>query len=59
MTEIVFSWPGIGRLVFDAVLDRDYPILMGMYIFIALSIVIANFVTDIVYAVYDPRVRYQ
>lgn len=59
MTEIVFSWPGIGRLVFDAVLDRDYPILMGMYIFIALSIVIANFVTDLVYAVYDPRVRYQ
>ena len=59
MTEIVFSWPGIGRLVFDAVLDRDYPILMGMYIFIALSIVVANFVTDLVYAVYDPRVRYQ
>jgi len=59
MTEIVFSWPGIGRLVYEAVLDRDYPILMGMYIFIALSIIIANFITDIVYALYDPRVRYQ
>jgi peptide/nickel transport system permease protein len=59
MTEIVFSWPGIGRLVYEAVLDRDYPILMGMYIFIALSIIIANFITDIVYAMYDPRVRYQ
>jgi ABC-type dipeptide/oligopeptide/nickel transport system permease component len=59
MTEIVFSWPGIGRLVYEAVLDRDYPILMGMYIFIALSIIIANFITDIVYAIYDPRVRYQ
>ena len=59
MTEIVFSWPGIGRLVYEAVLDRDYPILMGMYIFIALSIVVANFLTDIVYAIYDPRVRYE
>lgn len=59
MTEIVFSWPGIGRLVYEAVLDRDYPILMGTYIFIAFSIIIANFITDIVYAIYDPRVRYQ
>lgn len=59
MTEIVFSWPGIGRLIYEAVLDRDYPVLMGMYLFISLSIVVANFITDIAYAIYDPRVRYQ
>ncbi len=59
MTEIVFSWPGMGRLVYEAVLGRDYPVLMGMYLIIVILVVLANFITDIVYALYDPRVRYQ
>lgn len=58
MTEIVFSWPGMGRLIYEAVLARDYPVLMGMYLIIVILVIIANFVTDIVYALYDPRVRY-
>jgi peptide/nickel transport system permease protein len=59
MTEIVFSWPGMGRLVYEAVLARDYPVLMGIYLIIVILVILANFVTDIVYALYDPRVRYQ
>jgi peptide/nickel transport system permease protein len=59
MTEIVYSWPGMGRLIYDSVLARDFPVLMGMYFIIVVLVIIANFVTDIVYALYDPRVRYR
>jgi len=58
MTEIVFSWPGLGRLIYEAVLGRDYPVLMGMYLVLSITVVIANFFTDIIYALIDPRVRY-
>ena len=58
MTEIVYSWPGMGRLIFEAVLARDYPVLMGVYLFISIIVILANFLTDITYAIYDPRVRY-
>lgn len=58
MTEIVYSWPGMGRLVYDSVLARDYPVLMGVYLVIVILVITANFITDIVYALYDPRVRY-
>jgi len=59
MTEIVYSWPGMGRLTYEAVLARDYPVLMGMYLFISIMVILANFFTDIAYAIYDPRVRYR
>jgi ABC-type dipeptide/oligopeptide/nickel transport system permease component len=58
LTETVFSWPGLGRLIYDVVLTRDYPVLMGMLIILSISVLIANLITDIVYALLDPRIRY-
>jgi peptide/nickel transport system permease protein len=58
LTEIIFAWPGLGRLLYDATLARDYPLLMGIFLFVALSVIIANLVTDIAYTFLDPRVRY-
>jgi peptide/nickel transport system permease protein len=57
-TEIVFSWPGIGRLMWEATLSRDYPILQGSFYFLSLAVLLANFVTDIAYRYIDPRVEY-
>jgi peptide/nickel transport system permease protein len=57
LTEIVFGWPGIGRLTLDAIGHRDYPVLMGIFIFITMGVVIVNFLTDLLYAVIDPRIR--
>jgi len=53
----VFAWPGIGRLTLDAVAQRDYPVLMGIYLVIAVSVTVATLVTDLVYGLIDPRVR--
>jgi peptide/nickel transport system permease protein len=58
MTETVFSWPGIGLLMWQAILNRDYPTLMGIFLFASISVVVASFLTDIVYALLDPRVRF-
>jgi ABC-type dipeptide/oligopeptide/nickel transport system permease component len=59
LTETVFAWPGIGRLTYDAIFSRDYPVLMGIFIVIGLTVVIANILTDIAYSWLDPRVRHQ
>ena len=59
LTETVFAWPGLGRLTFDAINARDSPLLMGMFIFISLLVAIGNLVTDLLYALLDPRIRYQ
>jgi peptide/nickel transport system permease protein len=59
LTETVFSWPGLGRLTYDAVSTRDYPVLLGMLILLSISVLVANLVTDIVYAKLDPRIRYR
>jgi len=56
LTESVFAWPGLGRLLLDATLARDYPILMGMFILISVTVILANLVTDLVYAFLDPRI---
>ena len=58
MIEPVFSWPGIGMLVVDAAKFRDYPLVMGVTLVAAFSMVIATLVTDIVYAMLDPRIKY-
>lgn len=58
LTETVFSWPGLGRYIFLAVNFLDYPVLQAMFFLIGLSIVIANFLSDIAYGLLDPRVRY-
>ncbi len=57
LIEIVFAWPGIGRLTLDAVLRRDYPLLLGIYLILAITVSIAVLITDIVYALLDPRIR--
>ncbi len=55
--ETVFSWPGVGRLLYDAVMKRDYPLLQGVFLLFAVAVVLANFVVDIVYGFIDPRVK--
>jgi len=57
ITETIFSWPGVGRLTIEAIDARDYPLLMGVFIFTSISVIIANIVTDIVYTYIDPRVK--
>ncbi|MFN8557209.1 MAG: ABC transporter permease [Dehalococcoidia bacterium] len=56
--EQVFSWPGAGRLVVQAMLDRDYPVLQASFFLVAVSVVVANFIADLLYGYLDPRVRY-
>lgn len=56
--EIVFAWPGMGRLLMDAIMKRDYTLLMGIYLFLSISIIIAMIFVDIAYAIIDPRIRY-
>lgn len=58
LTETVFAWPGLGRLLLEATLSRDYPILMGIFLLISLSVIIFNLITDFVYAFLDPRIKY-
>jgi peptide/nickel transport system permease protein len=55
--EIVFNWPGLGTLTVEALNSRDYPVLQGIFLLVAVSVVVANFVADIVYGFLDPRVR--
>ncbi|MFZ6764114.1 MULTISPECIES: ABC transporter permease [Acetobacterales] len=57
LVETVFAWPGIGRLAFDALLARDYQVLMGVFFCTSVMVVIFNLLTDLLYAVVDPRVE--
>ncbi len=59
LIETVFSWPGMGRLAFESILRRDYPLLLGILLFSSLAVIAANFVTDVLYAVLDPRIRHR
>lgn len=59
VVEIVFGWPGVGRLLLDSIEARDLPILFGLFFIVGLSVVAANFLTDLVYARLDPRIRYE
>jgi peptide/nickel transport system permease protein len=57
LVEIIFAWPGIGRLALDAVFRRDYPLLLGIYLMLAVAVSLAILITDVVYAMLDPRIR--
>lgn len=57
-TEIIFSWPGIGRLLYEATLTRDYPVLQGSFYMLSLGVLFTNLITDIAYKYIDPRVEY-
>jgi peptide/nickel transport system permease protein len=57
--ENVFYLPGVGRLVFEAIGQRDLPVIQGVVLFIAATIVVINFIIDVAYRVLDPRIRYE
>jgi peptide/nickel transport system permease protein len=59
VVETVFAWPGMGRLAMNAVFQRDYPVIQLFVLFVAASVVLVNFVVDILYGVLDPRIRYR
>lgn len=57
VVEVVFAWPGLGRLVFNAVAARDYPLIQGAVLLIAALFLVINLLVDVLYAVVDPRIR--
>lgn len=59
LIEVVFAWPGVGRLMLDAIGKRDYPLLMGIYLILSISVALMTMLTDLVYAAVDPRIRYK
>src|SRR4051812_340845 len=58
LTETVFAWPGIGRLMYDALIQRDYNLLLGVFVVSSAMVLIFNLVTDLVYRLVDPRIEY-
>jgi peptide/nickel transport system permease protein len=59
LTETVFSWPGLGSMMMRAIQARDYPLVQGGVVLIATTFVVVNRVVDLLYAVFDPRIRYE
>jgi peptide/nickel transport system permease protein len=57
LVEVVFSWQGMGTLIYDAVVSRDYPMLQGCFLVLTFCVILANFLADLVYALIDPRVK--
>lgn len=58
MTEVVFAWPGVGRLLFNAIVQHDYPVVLGIFVVVGSAVVAANLVIDLLYLLVDPRIRY-
>ncbi len=58
ITEKIYSWPGLGQLTFQAISARDYPLVQGCILTIALTYILINLATDVLYSVVDPRIRY-
>ena len=59
LTETIFSWPGIGSWIYEGILNRDYPVVQGGVVFVALVFVIVNLLVDLSYALLDPRIQYR
>ncbi len=59
IVEVVFSWPGLGRLLITSIQARDMPIILGIFLLVATGVVLANLATDLVYRSIDPRIRYE
>jgi len=57
ITETIFAWPGMGRLAFNAAIQRDYPTVLGTVMFFAVLTIVGNLLSDIFYGIVDPRVR--
>ncbi|HEY9725234.1 MAG TPA: ABC transporter permease [Chroococcales cyanobacterium] len=58
LTETIFSWPGIGSWIYDGILNRDYPVVQGGVVFVAVAFVLINLLVDLSYAFLDPRIQY-
>jgi len=58
LTETVFAWPGLGRLIVDSILARDYPVIQGAILIFGLLYILVNLIVDVIYAFVDPRIRY-
>ncbi len=58
VTESVFNLPGLGRLVVEAVLARDYPVIQGLILLFSFAYILINLLVDVLYTVLDPRIRY-
>ena len=58
LTETVFAWPGVGRLIVDSILARDYPVIQGTILIFGLLYILVNLLVDMIYAFIDPRIRY-
>ena len=59
IVETVFVWPGLGQLNYQAILQQDYPLIMGITLLIAVIVIICNLLADILYMIVDPRIRYE
>ena len=59
IVEVIFAWPGIGRLLVDSIFARDFPVIQGCILFIAVMFVLVNLLVDISYAYLDPKIRYE
>ncbi|MBC7959520.1 MAG: ABC transporter permease, partial [Vallitaleaceae bacterium] len=59
IVEQVFSWPGLGLMTMSAIIDRDYPVIMGVCLLSAIVVLLANLITDLLYAAVDPTIQYK
>ena len=59
LTETIFSWPGVGRWLIEALQRRDYPVVQGGVLLVATLIILVNFVVDLLYGVVNPRIRHK
>jgi len=55
---VVFAWPGVGRLLFNAIIQHDYPVVLGTFIVVGSAVVVVNLIIDLMYALVDPRIHY-
>ncbi len=58
LTETVFAWPGVGTLTFNALQTRDYPVIIGVFMFVSIGVILASLLVDVMYGVLDPRIQY-
>jgi peptide/nickel transport system permease protein len=58
LTETIFAWPGMGGLTYQAILQRDYALLMGLFLMVSVCVILMNLITDVLYSLVDPRIRY-
>jgi peptide/nickel transport system permease protein len=59
LIEAVFAWPGIGRLLYESISKRDYPVMLAILLMVSATVVVANLITDVVHRLIDPRIQRQ